>query len=133
MEGYGGMWSDTFVPLVRAFLLLLFLMPPADGMIQLTERIVRWLPVRYNNLGTIVLFLATVGVAYCICWRADFDFYEHLGAQFTKQEGWLFTAILMSLGTTGLRQKFEVLQLIPLSLWGGIGSAVRRAIDKDGR
>lgn len=130
---YGGMWSEAFVPLILAFLALVFLAPIIDGIVQALQKCLEWLPVKYNDFGTVLFFAITVGVAYVICWRADFQFYAYLNVNFrTLEEAWLATALLLSGGTVGIRKRFELAQTIPAGIWGGLGSAVARMVRKDG-
>ena len=120
------MFEEAFVPLILAFLTLVFFTPLIDGVVMFLERVMLHIPKLPNNFGARVSFVITVGVAYCLCWRAGFDFYAHLGNSFTQQEGWLVTALLLSGGTTALKRHFDLANLIPVGIFGGIASAIRR-------
>ena len=120
------MFEDAFVPLALAFLGLVFFSPLIDGVVLFLERIMLHVPRLPNTFGARVSFVLTVAVAYCLCWRAGFDFYAYLGMNFTQQEGWLVTAILLSGGTKALKRYFDLANLIPMGVFGGLASALKR-------
>lgn len=119
-------FEEAFVPLSLAFLALVFFAPIVDGVVMFLERVMLHFPRLPNNFGARASFLLTVLVAYCLCWRAEFDFYAYLGMGFSRHEGWLITAILLSGGTKALKRYFDLANLIPVSIFGGISSAVKR-------
>ena len=121
------MFEEAFVPLALAFLALVFLAPLTDGVSQFLENIMVRIPRLPNSFSDVVSFVVTVGVGYVICWLGKFDFYAYLNLQFSQEVGWLFTAILLAGGTKVLRQRFELANTIPLSVFGGLSSAVKRA------
>ena len=121
------MFEEAFVPLALAFLALVFLAPLTDGVSQFLEKIMVRIPRLPNSFSDVVSFVVTVGVGYVICWLGKFDFYAYLNLQFSQEVGWLFTAILLAGGTKVLRQRFELANTIPLSVFGGLSSAVKRA------
>lgn len=132
-ESYGsGLWSEAFVPLILAFLALVFIAPILDGVTQAIEYMIERSPCKYNDLGRVPLYIVTTAVGYGICWLGKFDFYAYLNLQFEREVGWLFTAMLLSGGTIGVRKHFELANTIPVSIWGGIGSAIRRVTGRDG-
>ncbi|HBV97788.1 MAG: hypothetical protein JL50_02895 [Peptococcaceae bacterium BICA1-7] len=134
--GYSmGFFDSPFVPLIVGMIALVFMAPLVDALFKVfqcpIQKILdrfRWLP---NSIADEAAFVIVVGIGYLICWQGDFDFFAYLNFNFDQTwKGYLLTSLTISGGTAALKDKFDLMNLIPMSV-SGVYSSVTRIIRKD--
>lgn len=124
------MYTDPFVPLVIAFIAVIFLAIPVDGIIQGSEKIMENTPKLPDTFGIAFTYVLTIGISYALVWDAKFDFFSYVNLNFTPWVGFLMTAIMVGTGTKVLKSRFDLMSLIPMNVVGGLRSTMLRITDK---
>jgi len=132
---YGtGFFDSPFVPLITGIIALVFLAPLVDALFKVFESIIqkildrfKWLP---NSIADEAAFVVVVAIGYLICWTGQFDFFRYLNFDFVPCEGYLLTSLSVSGGTKALKDRFDLMNMIPMSI-SGVTSSVTRLIRKE--
>jgi hypothetical protein len=119
-------YEDPFVPLIVAIIAVIFLAIPIDAIIQGSEEIMETTPKLPNTYGTAFTYLLTISISYALVWDAGFDFFRYVNLEFTPWVGFLMTAIMVGAGTKVLRDRFDLMSLIPVGVIGGLKSTMLR-------
>ncbi len=80
-----------------------------------TERV----PKMPDYLGSFTTYLVVLIISFLICWQGRFDLFKYLAIEFQQPwQGWLFTALVISGGSSFVRKKFGLINDIPSGIYG---------------
>jgi hypothetical protein len=107
-------YGTSAAALIVPFIALCFLSVMVDRAVLVLEEVMHRIPWLPNKFWAPVAYLIVFVAGYVICWRGNFCFFTSLGFAFNHAcEGWLMTALLISGGSTFVKQTFGIVNSIP--------------------
>ncbi|WP_027364034.1 hypothetical protein [Desulfotruncus alcoholivorax] len=129
-------YESPFVPLIIGMIALIFLAPLIDTLYKMIEAFIQKALNRFSflpdNVADEIAFVLVVSIGYVVCWQGEFDFFSYLNFNFDSHLGWFLTSLSVSGGTSALRNRFDLMNLIPMSIGSGLSSTMMRIIGKKG-
>jgi hypothetical protein len=117
---------NEVVFLIIPFIVLVLFGTMVDRLTQFIEGIMKPIPFLPNALSKELAFILLVLVGFGVCWEFDFNLLAYLNHPGRNAyAGYIFTAVLISGGSSYLKTNFENMDALP-GILGGLTTTVSR-------
>lgn len=116
---------DVIVSLILPFIGLAILSLMIDKATRALEGIMHSIPNLPDKFEWWFAYLIVLGSSYLVVQEGNFDFFSYININFRYDwERYLFTALIISGGSSFVKSSFGMIELIPSAV-RGVGSTVR--------
>jgi len=118
--------------LIVPFIALAILSVMIDRFTLFLQHVMEKIPGLPDRFEKPIAYLIVLAASYIACWRGDYSLFTYLNFAFQhKEEGYFFTALVISGGSMFLRESFSAIDNIPVSISSAYG-AIRRVFPGSG-
>lgn len=105
------------INLLIPFFTLCFAVVLIDRFTVFLETIINKVPLLPDKFEPTIAYITVFAISYLFCWRGHFDFFQYLNLTFNYSfEGWILTALLLSGGSSLVKNSFNIITQIPSSI-----------------
>ncbi|WP_134212697.1 hypothetical protein [Pelotomaculum propionicicum] len=114
----GEIMTTSNSSLLYACIALIFIVGLIEGLLRALETWMKKIPWMPDVIEKPLAYVVTFIVGFVICWRAHFSFFPHLDCMWFERdwEGWAATSGLLCAGTGYLRERLDLVSLLPYTL-----------------
>ncbi len=126
------MIEEIVFNLIVPFVAIALLSVMIDRFTLFLEGIMKRIPKLPDKFEWWFAYILVLGVSFVICWQLDFQIFRYLGleAQYSWVD-WLLTSLIISGGSTFLKNQFNLINDIPSIL--NISSSFKRMISSNAK
>jgi len=122
------MWEsiNNVVDLIIPFTVLAMISLGAEQATSFLEILMRKIPRLPNYFEWYIAYIIVVFFGFVFCHEANWSLFDYLDVHFNYDwQGYIFTSLLLSSGSSGVRKVFSMIEAIPSNIGGIKGNKIK--------